>query len=100
VTRNDAERAQRLADLLSETAHAHHQAYAHTDGEDPEWPIWYAGYLHERIATLLDTPFTRSELVYLLVAAAREHAARDPQADWPAFYATFFLSGDTRRGPS
>jgi hypothetical protein len=89
------DRASRLADLLRETQDAHHQAYSHTGGEDPEWPIWYADYLHQRLAPLFDTPFTRSELVYLLVAAEREHAAHDPTADWPAFYAAFFLSRHT-----
>ena len=93
--RSDDDRAKRLAELLKEAGDAHHQAYSHTNGEDPEWPLWYAGYLHERIAPLFDTPFTRSELVYLLVAAEREQAARDPKADWPVFYATFFLSRHT-----
>ena len=95
MTHGDAERTQQLADLLRETAHAHHQAYAHTNGEDPEWPIWYADYLHRHIAALFDMPFTRSELVYLLVAAERERAANDPTADWPVFYAAFILSSET-----
>lgn len=28
-----------LANLLNETAEAHHKAFAATDGEDAEWPI-------------------------------------------------------------
>lgn len=95
MTESQADRVQRLAALLRATGRAHHQAYLHTNGEDPEWPLWYAGYLHERIAPLFDTPFTRSELVYLLVAAEREQAARDPGADWPEFYARFFLTHHT-----
>jgi hypothetical protein len=35
---------QELADLLNETAEAHHKAFAATDGVDDEWPIWYADY--------------------------------------------------------
>jgi hypothetical protein len=80
-----------LVSLLREAARAHHQAYSHTDGEDPEWPLWYAGYLQEPLGTLLNADFTRSELAYLLVAADKEHKASDPDGDWAAFYARFFL---------
>jgi hypothetical protein len=92
MTLSQTDRLQQLAALLRETGRAHHQAYSRTNGEDPEWPLWYAGYLLERIAPLFDTPFTRSELVYLLVAAEREQATRDPGADWSEFYAKFFLT--------
>jgi len=34
--------ATRLARLLREVADAHHDAFAATGGEDPEWPLWYA----------------------------------------------------------
>lgn len=37
-----------LASLLRETGQAHHQAYIDTDGDDPEWPRWYAGLLLRR----------------------------------------------------
>lgn len=80
-----------LADLLRETARAHHQAYSHTGGDDPEWPLWYAGHLQEPLGKLLNAGFTSSELVYLLVAADREHRTSDPGGDWAAFYARFFL---------
>ena len=33
-----------IAKLLRETGHAHHEAFAATDGADPDWPIWYAEY--------------------------------------------------------
>jgi hypothetical protein len=29
-----------LANLLNETAEAHHKAFTATDGVDDEWPIW------------------------------------------------------------
>ena len=29
-----------LANLLNETAEAHHKAFAATEGEDPDWPLW------------------------------------------------------------
>ncbi len=62
----------RVAELLTETGKAHHQAYLATDGDDPEWPIWYAGYLKEPLNELLDGELTQSEIVYHLVAADRQ----------------------------
>ncbi len=81
---------QRLTDLFRETGRAHHQAFLATDGDDPEWPLWYADFLLDRLKDLLAARFTRSELVYLLVWADRDHARQAPGADWPAFYARFF----------
>jgi len=81
----------RIADLLRETGEAHHEAFIETDGADPEWPIWYAGYLQERLGQQLDRQFTRSELVYLLVLAERDHAAEAPAEPWPDFYAQVLL---------
>lgn len=80
-----------LEALLREAGPAHHAAYRETNGEDPEWPLWYAGFLQERIGKLLQVELTRSELVYLLLSAEKERAARDPAANWPAYYARFFL---------
>jgi hypothetical protein len=80
-----------VANLLRETGQAHHQAYAHTDGDDPEWPLWYAERLQEPLGKLLNAVFTRSELVYLLVAADKEHKVSDPDSDWAAFYARFLF---------
>ena len=36
-----------LANLLNETAEDHHKAA--TNGEDAEWPIWYANYLLDKL---------------------------------------------------
>ena len=83
--------AKRLSDLLMETGHAHHQAFIDTDGDDPDWPLWYAEHLREPLSEHLDTKFTKSELVYLLVLADKEHNLQDPGAEWPAYYARFFV---------
>jgi hypothetical protein len=58
--------------LFHEVGEAHHQAYIETDGADPEWPLWYADYLQERLGGLLEASFTKSELVYMLVLVANE----------------------------
>jgi hypothetical protein len=83
--------ARQLEGLFRETGEAHHQAYIETDGADPEWPLWYAGYLHERLAPLLGAGFTKSELVYLLIWVANEQPLDAPGADWARYYADFFM---------
>ncbi len=87
----DADLTRRLADLFRETGRAHHQAFITTDGDDPEWPLWYAGYLQARLGRLLNRAFTKSEIVYFLVMAEKEQSARAPGADWAGFYATLLL---------
>ncbi len=86
-----SDRVRVLAALLRETGRAHHQAFLDVNGGDPEWPIWYAEHLHERLAGIFEKSLTKSEITYLLVAAEREQAARNPGADWPEFYARFIL---------
>ncbi len=82
---------ERLADLFRETGRVHHQAFIATAGHDPEWPLWYAEYLQDRLGRLLNRAFTKSELVYFLVMADKEQSVRAPGADWPEFYATLLL---------
>ena len=81
----------RLVDLFRETGHAHHAAFAATDGADPDWPIWYAEYLHAPLAEALQMPFSNSQLVYCLMNADTERTARAPESDWPEFYAGQFI---------
>ncbi len=47
-------------------------------------------FLMNRLTKRLKAKFTKSELVYLLVAADREQEFRAPGADWPGYYAKFF----------
>jgi len=86
-----ADLIQQVADLFRETGRVHHQAFIATDGDDPEWPLWYAEYLQDRFGRLLNRAFTKSELVNFLVMADKEQSARAPGADWPTFYATLLL---------
>ena len=88
---NDEELLQQLTDLFKEAGSAHHQAHIETDGFHPDWPIWYAEFLHERLTGLLRAKFTRSELVYLLVLVDKQLSMQAPGAYWPAYYASFFL---------
>lgn len=87
----DSARQQQLEDLFREAGEAHHQAYKETDGADAEWPIWYAGYLRERLAKILNAGFTQSELVYLLISLDHEVRRLAPGAKWQAYYARTLL---------
>lgn len=84
-------RRQQIEALLHEAGTAHHEAYIETDGADADWPIWYAEYLRDRLAELLDARFTRSELIYLLVGLDREVQRVAPGANWQAYYARALL---------
>ena len=87
----DTELRNRLVNLFQETGHAHHAAFAATDGADPDWPIWYAEYLQAPLGDAMQVPFTKSQLVYCLMDADFEQAARAPEADWAEFYADQFI---------
>lgn len=50
---NQGELERHLAKLFQEAGKAHHEAFATTDGVDPEWPIWYADYLVEPLRSRL-----------------------------------------------
>ena len=89
---SEADLGQQLEGLFRDVGEAHHQAYIETDGADPEWPLWYADYLRDRLAPLLEASFTRSELVYLLVMVANEQPLNAPGANWTRYYARKFIS--------
>lgn len=76
-----------LAQLLQQAGHAHHAAFAATDGVDPDWSIWYADYLKEPFAERFNMNFQKSQLIYCLMDADYEHQARSPDSDWPGYYA-------------
>jgi len=80
-----------LVDLFREAGHAHHEAFVATDGDDPDWPIWYADYLQEPFAERLDMNFYKSQLIYCLMNANFEHQARAPESDWSEYYADQLL---------
>ncbi|WP_205874119.1 NAD(P)H-hydrate epimerase [Mycobacterium camsae] len=79
-----------LADLLVETGQRHHQAYADSDGVDPEWALWYSGYLQTRLWDRAGRLPSRSQLVGLLESAERRYGGA---AGWPLRYAAHLLAG-------
>jgi len=90
------ELASRLTALFEEAGQAHHKAFIKTNGDDPEWPIWYAEYLQPKLSALLQTSFTKSELVYLLIKAEKERRENQAKPAWSEYYADFFLQGTQR----
>lgn len=80
-----------LTDLLNKTGQAHHAVFGDANGKDPEWPLWYADRLREPLGEALNTDFYKSRLIYCLMNADFEHAARAPEADWAEFVAREFI---------
>ncbi|MFZ0893194.1 MAG: hypothetical protein WAZ77_01710 [Candidatus Nitrosopolaris sp.] len=45
----------------------------------------------QKMRTLLNANFTKSELVYMLVSAEKENGYEAPGAEWIKFYSKFFI---------
>lgn len=77
-----------LAAVLAEAGKAHHRAFIATDGDDPEWPLWYSEHIVEAVRTVTGNPdVTVSELVYLLIDSDRAFKSSGSSLKWPDFYA-------------
>jgi hypothetical protein len=83
---------QELAALFSETAAAHHRAFAATNGDDPDWADWYAEYLTPRLHQALGQRFDVAALAGHLRRLDSEHRSSQTRQPWPEFYARSFLS--------
>jgi len=86
------ETLQQLEALFRETGMAHHKAFIATNGDDPDWPLWYAEYLGEKLHAILGSSMNRSELAELLIKVEEERKALAPGSSWPAYYAHFLLT--------
>ena len=80
-----------LAELLVEVADAHQLAFADTEGEDPEWPMWYADFMIEKLSELLHAPLTRSELICMLLNLSRLQPVEAPDIPWQEYYADYLI---------
>jgi hypothetical protein len=85
-----------LAELFGAAGSAHHHAFAATNGDDPDWPVWYADYLAPRLSALLGRPLQSRMLAADLRTVDAEHRAQAPKADWTEFYADWFLAKGPR----
>ncbi len=75
-----------IAELFEETAEAHLHAFEATEGKDPEWPLWYAEYMKDKLGKLLVYDFTISELVYWLITLDKTYREQTPGEAWTTFY--------------
>lgn len=78
-----------LDQLLTDTAEAHHEAFSATEGEDANWPLWYADHLKDKLENLLNATFSKSELVYLLLKLHYDQQANAPGGQWSRYYASY-----------
>lgn len=77
--------------LFIETGENHHKAFIESQGVDPEWPLWYSNYLHSRLGKLLNTEFTKSEIIYLLFMLDKKIAAEAVEENWTLYYAKYLV---------
>lgn len=85
-------RENKLAEVLSGAGKAHHKAFIKTNGEDPEWPSWYATYL------LKETDFknyvaglNESTLAHLLEMLDHQFKNDTTRQKWSHYYARKLL---------
>lgn len=77
---------ERVTALLRDAGRAHHHAFIEVNGDDPEWPAWYARYLAPQLGAVLGRTVDVDALIVQLaqLEAARQ---RDGSKDWPRYYA-------------
>lgn len=83
--------SQKIEELLIETEKEHHQAFIETNGNDPEWPMWYSGYLKEKLAALLNIEITKSELIFLLISAEEKRKKSKTKKSWQKYCSDFLV---------
>ena len=83
------EKLRQLSALLHQAAETHHQVFAITDGDDPDWATWYADWLVNLspFSDLVGTKPPRSEVTYLLVGLDKEYVETGSTEAWEDFYA-------------
>ncbi len=80
-----------LTELLQQTGHHHHQAFIDSNGIDPEWALWYAGYLQAHMWDQGGSLPSRSRLIQLLLNAEEEFNASGDDGPWHPSYAAHIL---------
>ena len=74
------------------TGHAHHEAFAATNGEDPEWAKWYGNHMAADLSAELGATIASEELGGVLAELDEQQRAQAPDAQWPAYYAGELIS--------
>ncbi len=81
-----------LAQLFRHAAMAHHEAYSATDGDDPDWPLWYADYLYDKLPDHLGKSLGKDELAAKLIGLDQAVKSGGGGGDWAVYYAQSFLN--------
>jgi hypothetical protein len=81
----------RVVELLRETHRAHHAAFMAVDGDDPEWPAWYARYMIEPLRALGLEVTSVQSLSAVLDRLNTAYTEAAPNLDWPTYYAQGLL---------
>ena len=81
-----------LADLFRQTSAAHHEAFKATDGEDADWPLWYAEYWVEKLPIHLGVKLAKTDIVYAIMRLDKEVKSEAPGAEWARYYAKSLLN--------
>jgi hypothetical protein len=81
-----------LAALLRDAGRAHHEAFAHVGGADPDWARWYAAFLAPRLAIFGAPSVDAAEVASALADAEQSRKQDSTDADWPTYYASWMLA--------
>jgi hypothetical protein len=81
-----------VAALLREAAAAHHRAFAASNGDDPDWPEWYADHLSRPLARVLGQSLATPVLAAELRALDASHRTAPGRTDWPEYYAAHLVA--------
>ena len=76
-----------LTALFDTAGKAHHEAFASVNGEDPDWPEWYAARLIERFSELTGQAQTVESLGRRLAELEARRQREAPDAAWARYYA-------------
>lgn len=83
------DRDEALTTLLEGAGAAHHDAFLHVDGADPEWASWYASFLLKDLGSAVGQVLEHAALRDLLAAAQEAHSSQAPGTDWAPWYASY-----------
>lgn len=81
-----------LAELFRQAGSAHHAAFAHVNGADPDWPQWYADYLADKLPAHLGKTLSNEDLAAALIRLDQSFRAQPPGGDWAQYYARSLLA--------
>ena len=80
-----------LAALLENAGSAHHEAFIETDGDDPEWAMWYADYIRPQFEAGLGRKLTTAEIAEALTRLDANYRANQSGDSWAVYYARHML---------